>query len=324
MDNFIGLATLLLILMEKPGKGLEATWSSETSKSFMTKSKRGRIFREQNSELRSYMQSILYREVDLVIPLGRESKEKVQIWAGNFRPHMAALENVFEVHVTEVVTQAEDEGEAYCVPKIGWTLGEKQNFVLDIRNDERILLDYRRHENCAVSSDRPEDQFLDWQDRTVNPHLGSGIRAWSNLFSVRPETENLSDDVAKLAFIQEAILDDKAMGLYNLTLFDGDQPSTFHLTEGGLSPNGKFQGHCHLVSHMSLEKVVGSHPLLGWRPAIVEGHFRDGQPDGIFKITTFQGNIIWANLKNGVLHGPIFSWGVSAMLDTEVSIKMVL
>ena len=54
--------------------------------------------------------------------------------------------------------------------------------------------------------------------------------------------------------------------------------------------------------------------MLDWTPVEIRGKFIHGKLEGSVRIVTNNINIIFLTFRNGVIHGPVFAFGVSLIL----------
>ena len=61
--------------------------------------------------------------------------------------------------------------------------------------------------------------------------------------------------------------------------------------------------------------------MLQWTPFYIKGKFVHGNLEGPVRIVTTNNNIIFATFKNGVMHGPVVSYGLSLILKDKYKAK---
>jgi hypothetical protein len=212
-----------------------------------------------------------------------------------------------------------------CVPKPKVTKGSKKDYLLIFSSNEK--LSYKSSENnCRndkTSHEKsPEDIFRHWFQKQIQ-YQDSRWMFYRNIVQETHETSPLDKSKVRLPFLSKTELLDINSGTVNLTLFNG-LPATFRLQYGGFDNQLQLHGVCHLLISNEHSKHPGAHPLLNWKPVMLQGRFNHGQPEGTFYFETINKNLIWATFKQGVLHGPIFGWGVNPILDMElVNVEML-
>ena len=97
-------------------------------------------------------------------------------------------------------------------------------------------------------------------------------------------------------------------------VFNG-KPALYSITEGALDLDSNLHGQCRLgVKDQTEVGKIGQHPFLKWQPILIEGYFNHGVLDGPAIFYTFLGNKVAANFQNGVMHGPVYSTGISMIM----------
>ena len=157
-----------------------------------------------------------------------------------------------------------------------------------------------------------------WYDRRYI--LPEDKYGFLNLWKVKQEPSPVDLDKVKIPFISDVQLVDFDYQIFNLTLFNG-QPSGFRMLEGSVDQNLKLRGSCILVSLEIESGLVGTHPMLHWTPLEISGIFINGILKGHVRITTTNNNIIFATFRNGVMHGPVFSYGLSIILKDKYAAR---
>ena len=61
--------------------------------------------------------------------------------------------------------------------------------------------------------------------------------------------------------------------------------------------------------------------MLQWTPYYIKGKFVHGNLEGPVRIVTTNNNIIFATFKTGVMHGPVFAYGLSLILKDKYEAK---
>ena len=61
--------------------------------------------------------------------------------------------------------------------------------------------------------------------------------------------------------------------------------------------------------------------MLDWTPVQISGKFSHGNLYGSVEFVTSNYNLIFATFRNGVIHGPVFAYGVSLVLKKHYDAK---
>jgi hypothetical protein len=205
-----------------------------------------------------------------------------------------------------------------CVPKPKVTKGSKKDFLLILLSNEKLPLkspEKNCHDDKTSSLRNPEEIFINWFQKQIQ--YEEWWMYYRNIVQETHETSPVDKTKVQIPFLSKTELLDIYKVSVNLTLFNG-LPATFMLEYGGFDIQLQLHGVCHLIINIEHEKHPGAHPLLNWKPVHIQGRFIHGQPEGTFYFGSMNNNIIWATFKQGVLHGPIFAWGVNPILDMEV------
>ena len=221
---------------------------------------------------------------------------------------------LLDIHKVELVEDSINTKS--CLPRPDWKIKSKTDYILLLKYDKKINL--RQQKTCSsVFNGKNKDiesVFYSWYDRRYL--LPEDEYGFLNLWKVKQEPSPVDLDKVKIPFISNIQLVDFEYQIFNLTLFNG-QPSGFRMLEGSVDQNLKLHGSCILVSLEMKSGLVGTHPMLHWTPLEISGIFINGILEGPVRITTTNNNIIFATFRNGVMHGPVFSYGLSLILKDK-------
>ena len=225
------------------------------------------------------------------------------------------LLDVYEVELVEDSINTKS-----CLPRPDLKIKSKADYILLLTYDKKIDLGQQKTCSSAFTGKNKnvESVFYSWYDkRYMLPEDEFGLL---NLWKVKEEPSPVDLDKVKIPFISDIQLVDFDYQIFNLTLFNG-QPSGFRMLEGSVDQNLKLHGHCILVSLETEAGLVGTHPMLHWTPIEISGKFFHGIIEGLVRITTTNNNIIFATFRDGVMHGPVFSYGISLILKDKYAAR---
>ena len=219
------------------------------------------------------------------------------------------LDNIYEVELTESISETMD-----CLPIPKWEIKSKADYILLLENNKKVPLIPK--ENCPLLLTRAKDVesvFRSWL--SSRSEFG-----FLNLWKMKPEATSPQRSLVKIPFISDIKMIDYDNQVFNLTIFNG-KPAKFVMHKGGIHKNLNLHGTCHLVTSKTQAKLVGTHPMLNWTPFEIKGKFIHGNLEGRVRILTTNNNVIFASFKNGVMHGPVFAYGLSLLSHKHYEAK---
>ena len=225
---------------------------------------------------------------------------------------------LLDVHEVELVEDSINTKS--CLPRPDLKIKSKADYILLLKYGKKIELGQQKTCSSAFTGKNKdvESIFYSWYDRRYM--LPEDKFGFLNLWKVKQEPSPVDLDEVKVPFISDIQLVDFDYQIFNLTLFNG-QPSGFRMLEGSVDQNLKLHGNCILVSLDIESGLVGTHPMLHWTPIEISGKFFHGIIEGLVRITTTNNNIIFATFKDGVMHGPVFSYGLSIILKDKYAAR---
>ena len=249
----------------------------------------------------------------VVIPMNHTDEDPIMV--GDYNSALTILENV---HSAELEVGPKD----FCLLNLTWKPKAKQDYKLFLPGQIKAPLEYQTQPNCkvngAVDKSTPEDQFKAWNS------FMHGFGNYTNaigliIFHLKPE---LSPVTINEPFIT------------NLSLGSGNFTSGFHnyanmsiwngsvhqwkLQVFSLDKQGRLHGYVGLIllGSENLGKA-GSPDFLDWSPKYFFVKFNHGVPNGLLFIGTWKGQAVITTIKDGVLHGPVYTYGLRAIMDIE-------
>ena len=178
--------------------------------------------------------------------------------------------------------------------------------------------------NWEININNPvQNIFMDWNWLMRNYLFYTGSHGgFLNLFQMKNETSQIEPEKVRQPFIsglkiESLIIDSIYTIVAKMSIWNGPE---HYWNVGHLSIDEKQQPHGHCVFNLPKEHLndTGKHEFLNWSIKSISGKFNHGKLNGIANLITWQGQKIWATFKEGILHGPAFQYGVTAILDMPV------
>ena len=104
----------------------------------------------------------------------------------------------------------------------------------------------------------------------------------------------------------------------NLSVFEGPI-LTWRIGKISFDKNGKLHGVCGFQIIPEHINKTGMPDFFHWSIKFFSGRFHHGQLEGLVLWTTWQGTLMYANVRNGVLHGPAIATLRQPIYDVWVS-----
>ena len=227
------------------------------------------------------------------------------------------LVNIYEVELVESIIKTMD-----CLPIPKWEVRSKADYLLLLERKKKVpLIPKDKCPFLLADTKNVAIVFQFWKTR-VFQNWKTVTRSETDDFGflMKPETSSPQHSLVKIAFISDINMVDYDNQMFNLTIFNG-KPAKFRMHEGGIDKNLSLHGTCHLVTSKNQAKLVGTHPMLDWTPFEIKGKFIHGNLEGNVRIVTTEQNVIFATFKRGVMHGPVFVYGLSFLLHKHYEAK---
>ena len=153
------------------------------------------------------------------------------------------------------------------------------------------------------------EQSLDNSFKTLDPY--------DVLTSLKPEETDVQHSKVRQRFLKiESIYGKSGTVFANISHWGGSSIPWIFL--GSLDENGLLHGSCSFELPEDYYNNTGTHEFLDWSINYFSGNFQHGKLNGVGFLTTWNGANIFANFKEGELHGPTFSFGRILIFDLEV------
>ena len=261
-----------------------------------------------------YNYNPLVKEEDISsVAIPKNESEPVLV--GDYNYALSLLDNIYSADI-------EVGSKDLCLLNLSWKPKAKQDYKLFLPGAIKTPLVYQTEPNCkgngAQEKSTPEEQFKSWhnymadfQDFTNQPAL--------NVFHMKPELEPVT--------INEPFIGYYALGSSNSTLgvinyvnmsvWNGPVHQ-WKLNAFSLDKQGRLHGYVGMIllGSENLGKA-GTPDFLDWSPKYFFVKFDHGVPNGLIFIGTWKGQAVFTFLQKGVMHGPVYTYGLRVVMDIE-------
>ena len=150
------------------------------------------------------------------------------------------------------------------------------------------------------------NQFMDWEQRLDNSF--KKLDPHEVLSSLKPEESDVEHSKVKQKFLKiESIYGQSGTLFANISHWGGASiPWKFM---GSLDEKGRLHGSCTFELQQEFYNNTGTHDFLDWSISYFSGNFHNGKLNGFGFLATWNGANIFANFKDGELHGSAFGYG---------------
>ncbi len=252
----------------------------------------------------------------MAVPIDGDANKEVLV--GTFQLHMKTLVNV---HGAKIEVEDKPENDKIpCLLKLTYKIREKKDFRYVFTTNTKLPLFYQTNMNCKANQTedlvRPENQFVAWHDQLMSNHRFDKF-AYENVYQIKPVMEEVDHKAVLQEFLANFTqVDNVTSLLFNMSVWNGPV-TTWRTNKIVLDPQGRLHGICDFESEDEFFNQTGRHELLNWAPRYISGRFVHGRLEGMVTIHTWMSNLILATFKEGVMHGPVYSYGLSSVLDIE-------
>ena len=263
----------------------------------------------------------------LVFPISNEGALGDPM-AGNYNPYSGALDNIHQTLISGISYNASD-----CILNVEFQLLEKVSYSYSVFSKTKIPFFGHNHTLlCDIvpknKNSTPASKLNDWfdaidemEDPYRNSFQSDGIhshkRAHEILWRLKPLKEE-PDHKHSRKLISDVNIDNENRNM-TARIF-GSPPLQIKIVGGQVTLDGDNRPHGFndfqvINDH---QKFVPRDDTLGWAPKRIIGFFQHGSLNGITGIATNRSTLIWGMVKDGVLHGPTITYGISFIME-EVS-----
>lgn len=249
----------------------------------------------------------------IAIPLN----ETEQVYVGLDLPHLNLMTNVHTISSLSI-----SNTEASCVPELKWKENKKEDFDLRYFTYEKIMHFGPNQQLCRANQTKEdvgvETRFNNFVDY-MSSFLTEADKGLSLLYHLEPETSSVEPEKVKQPFMSNLTLfGDPSNRLIKLNMSVWNGPiCTWTADSLGLDDNLMLNGYATLTIETQYLNRSGSHDFLNWGASQIAGTFVNGKLEGTTAIITWKGQILMAQFKNGIMHGPAFLSGQVPILDME-------
>ena len=240
-----------------------------------------------------------------------------EILVGTFNYALGILDNVYGAEI-----QIEGGSNDFCILNLSWKPRDKKSFKLFFASADktiRIPIIYQTEPNCkgneADEKSTAEEQYRAWNEY-MNGFNELPNGAGLNLFHMKPELSEVENSSEPL--IKELVVASNNHTIYaNFSIWNGPV-QTWNVGHGSIDKNGKLHGYIVFNNLPQNLGKAGGPGFLDWSPKQIFVRFHHGVPNGLAVIMTYKGQTVFTFLKNGVLHGPVYTYGQVSVMDMEV------
>ena len=250
--------------------------------------------------------------LSVVIPTKNNQKDD-QILVGDYNSALTILDNV---HSAEIEVGPKD----FCLLNLTWKPKAKQDYKLFLPGQLKVPLEYQTQPNCkgngADAKSTPEEQFKEWKS-FMHGYQNYTNAIALNIFHFKPE---LSPVTINEPFIRNLSLgsgNSTFPNYANMSIWNGPVHQ-WKLQVFSLDKQGRLHGYVGfiLLGYENIGKV-GSPDFLDWSPKYFFVKFKHGVPNGLLFLGTWKGQAVFTTIRDGVLHGPVYTYGLRAIMDIE-------
>jgi hypothetical protein len=246
----------------------------------------------------------------VLVPLNKEE----EILVGTFQTHLMSFEDIHGADVE--ITSSPDS----CILRLNWSAKGKKDFKYHITSKQKIPIFYQMEPNCKANQTEGsslDEQLTTWNEFVNSAVINHEISGFQNLHYTKPETSPVDHDKVKQPFITDPILIPGKFQ-YNFTVWGGQLPTTWTILYLSLDLNAQLHGLCGFQIVNEHINLTGHHDLLQWSPKNIVGRFIHGKLHGVAAMVTWRGNYLFPTFKDGVIHGPVYGYGQTSILNMEV------
>ena len=271
------------------------------------------------------------RKASLVFPLTKQGTIGDPM-AGDYNPYTGSLDNIQGVLLKGIKSNQTD-----CVLDIEYQLLEKESFSYSIFSSTKFSLipDYdallcnivKRNESSS-----PATKLDDWLSATndILDHVKNGfeigsIQSHKRAHEILWRLKSLKEDPDRNSsrkLISDINVDEDRKNITARILGSPPLRITWLGGEARLDKENRPHGFNDFQVIEDHKHMIPKANSLGWAPRRINGFFHHGVLNGITGIATNRSNLVWATVKDGILHGPTVTFGINFIME-EVRIKNV-
>ena len=225
-----------------------------------------------------------------------------------------------ELHSANIQITSKNED---CFLSLEWTRIERKDYVLFLKNnDEGIFLSrYDYLPMCKVNQPKNgtiEEHFQAWEslfrEKDIFNYFTYGIKYF------KPELSPINLSKVKQKFLTNVkVYSENAQIYANMSHWNGNiLPWKTNVIS--LDENRQLHGTCSFSLLVDHYNKTGTQDFLKWSLRYFSGRFEHGKLQGLASLLTWNGAVIMAMFKDGVLHGPTIAIGKIPIYDLGVRI----
>ena len=232
-------------------------------------------------------------------------------YIGKYHRHLGVFITEYQVKLTE---KFDNES---CLPKPEYDNEKKVGLIINLKYD--LIYSKNIKPECFTNDAKIGDTLEIWKNSLIDSSFGylTFLRHLINYNRTKSDPKGV-----KLPFINELKSVDLVRGYFKVSTFNG-KPILYNLRYGAVTEDGKLHGLCFLETNPTNFQRIGEHPLLKWAPIDIRGYFINGVLEGPAIIGTSQSNLVYVNFVNGVIHGPVYSFGASLIYHDDYEVYTI-
>lgn len=244
-------------------------------------------------------------EKSLMVPLNVSEL----IYAGHLHPTVKTLYEVESVNVMIGRNNCILHPDWKSSRKMSWDLYMPEGLKMPHFAAEKDLCEQLNLKNIGDA----KKQYLEVHDFLTKTKSEHGLIKVLNY--LKPVESPVDHEKVKLPFMSKVeVIDDKTA---KMSIWNGPVQS-WTADFSSRDENGALHGYCGFSIGDRFFNKTGYYGQLKWSIESFSGRFIHGQLDGVVLMNTWFGGKIFATFKNGVMHGPVASYGQFPLLDIEV------
>ncbi len=231
-----------------------------------------------------------------------------EIFVGKYHPHLGIFEVEQKVLEFDVVGNALKD----CLLDVNVVKSEPEKKMLHLATGMHVE---NPIENCnlGTASTNPEDRFASWKSEMISNY--GEDQGYKLLLEQTPTTSEIrgQEDMPESRLFNNLKLINADSLRFTTSMWNSSRISEIQMTRGQLDSSGQPHGDCEI----KILTMPDKHYLLDWQPLKVEGYFKNGNLEGIAKITLMKNSLLWVTFKNGTLHGRAFAYGLYPIYEVN-------
>ena len=243
---------------------------------------------------------------------------------GYYYPNSGAVENISAVEIESIGSNSEA-----CQLELNYIILERLHFTYSLYSKKKFpIFDKKQDYLCNIVSNHkernPSSNLKEWFssiDNILKPEekykgtVDEVIKSNEIIWRLKPIEKPPAPEIST-RLISDVKLDLKSQ-IINARIFGSPMiKMTARAGAFKLDGNMKLNGFNDLWVLKEFQSLIPPDVTLGWVPIRIMGMFDHGTLNGMSYIETNASTKVSAMVKDGILHGPFVSYGISFILET--------